>query len=231
MEQSTHTLKNIIRSLDDIRILLFWKIIKDKNYFLLDKNYFDGKEYSEDEALEVKTAWFVLYDEYYRQCNDAKSKNELRLDAKELELSYRILRLTKIIELIGWVNNHKCDISDEVYMGHIMECVDLANELESKLKGKLNIFDSPVELIKKIGRFLHALQNDYKRITSTRTVRVQKTIDNIYLKVAQTGVNLGMQLNVNEMSASEWLAWQEMSNNKIKAENQKARKGKGRNKK
>jgi len=227
MAQSTVIYPNIIQSLDDLKILVFWKIIKDNNYLLIDRLYTPEKEYSETEKEFITQIWHKLYDDYFIQCNDSRSKRDLRKDAEELTLAFRIETIIKIIELMGWLNNHKVDLPEENYIQMMMDNINLFYETEPTLKGKLNIFSTPIENITIVNKYLSSLQNKYARLVNDKPKRAQKQIDNVYNKVLYIGTILGIQLRVDEMSCSEWLAAQNIAYQKQEAQRKANEKGKG----
>lgn len=218
MAQNTVIFPNIIQSLDELKILVFWKIIRDNDYLLIDRDHSPQKEYSDTEKEFIPQTWHKLYDDYFAQCNDSRSKRDLRKDAEELTLAWRIESIIKVIELMGWLNNHQSDLPEETYVQMMMDNVALFTETEPSLKPKLNIFASPIENIGIVNKLLTSLQNKYARLVSDKPKRAEKQIDNVYVKVARLGGALGIQLNVNEMTCSEWLGWQDVAYRKQKAE-------------
>lgn len=226
MVPNTPTSLNIIQSLDDLKILLFWKIIRDNNFFMLHAEWNPDIEYTDAQKEELQVAWYKIYDAYYTQCEDSKSKNDLRKDALELELSFRIQRLHGNVQLYGWLWNHRVDLSDEQMQKMVMDLQDMILQREPGLKGKLNMFDTPLESIDKITKLMHSLSNQLNRVADKKDKRVDKAVDNIYKKVASVGAELGLQLNVNEMNCSEWLAYNAMAAQKRAAQQQNIRKKK-----
>ena len=55
----------LINSLDTLKILRFWQIIKEKNVLLLDLDHKEGKKYTKDQLEEIESTWLKLYDEYF----------------------------------------------------------------------------------------------------------------------------------------------------------------------
>lgn len=228
MEPNTLTSLNIIRSLDDLLVLLFWKIIGDNNFMLLCPDYKPESEYTDSQKSEVLEVWYRLYDEYYKQCEDSRSKHDLRKGAIELSLSQRITSLCKSLEGIMWLQNHHELLPEENYMKMYMDAIGVLIHNEPKLKGKLNIFDVPTDTILKVNRYIASLSNQLKKLTQGKEKRVEKSVQNIYNKVAFVGAELGMQLNVKEMSCNEWLAYQSMASQKQHAKREQHTKNKKR---
>ena len=56
---------SIHKSLDTLKILTFWDIIKKDNALLLDVEYFEGKKYKKAELNLISSTWALLYDEYF----------------------------------------------------------------------------------------------------------------------------------------------------------------------
>lgn len=223
MEQNTHISLNIIRTLDDLKILLFWKIIRDGNICLLDANHSE-REYTDIELSELQEAWYKLYDEYYRQTNDSRSKHELKKSADEFMLSYRIMTLHKFIVLTGFLQNHRIDLPKEQWHKMYIDLVQSVKEKEPRIK--TNIFDEPIDTLEKINRYMASLHNQLKKLTTGKQKNADSAVSNIYTKVASVGVELGLQLDVKEMSCNEWLAYQEIAAAKQRAKEQQNRRGK-----
>jgi hypothetical protein len=227
MVQNTPISLNITQSLDDLLVLLFWKIIKDNNFLLLDQNYTD-REYSEAEHEEIKQVWYRLYDEYYKQCEDTRSKHELKKDADELVLSYRISRLYEsiclMIELEGMKNMLPVEAYNEMYLINM----EVFIKIEPKLKSKLNIFESADETLDKVNRYMSALSNQLQRLTKDKPERADKAVENIYSKIAYVATEIGLQLNVKDMTCNEWLAYQKIAYQKRAAQKQQPIKSKKR---
>lgn len=223
MEQNTHISLNIIRTLDDLKILLFWKIIRDGNICLLDANHSE-REYTDIELSELQEVWYKLYDEYYRQTNDSRSKHELKKSADELTLAYRIMRLHQLCELLAWLSNHRLDLPQEKWDKMYIDFVNSVKETEPKIK--TNIFDESIDTLEKINRYMASLHNQLKKLTTGKKQNADSAVSNIYTKVASVGVELGLQLDVKEMSCNEWLAYQEMAAAKQRAKEQQNRRGK-----
>lgn len=209
MEQNTHTSLNIIRTLDDLKILQFWKIIRDGNVMLLDSNWVKDKEYTEHERSELQEVWYALYDEYYKQTNDSRSKHELKKSSDELILSYRIMRLHKFCELLVWLSNCRSELPQEKWDQMYVDLVNSVKETEPKIK--TNIFDEPIGTLEKINRYMASLHNQLKKLTAGKKKSADSAVSNIYTKVAAVGIELGLQLKVEDMSCNEWLAYQSVA--------------------
>lgn len=200
---------NIIDNLDDLKILLFWQIIRDGNIMLLDLGYQKDTQYSEEEKQLVTEIWYKLYDAYYSQTNDSRSKHELKKSSEELFLAYRIKRLHKFYELLEWLLDRINDLPYAMWSSMYADLLESLKHTESKIK----IYKSDDSLIvfEKIGRYMSSLHNQLKKITTGKQKLADNAVSNIYTKVASVGVELGLQLNVNNMSCNEWLAFQVMA--------------------
>lgn len=205
MEQNTHISLNITRTLDDLKILLFWRIIRDGNLLLLDTNYTD-REYTETESTEIREVWYKLYDEYYTQTNDSRSKHELKKSADELVLMQRIKSLHDYCVLLGWLSNYKTELPAENWDKMYIDLVQGIKESNPRIK--TNIFDEPINTLEKVSRYMGSLHNQLKKLTTGKQANADSAVANIYTKVVAVGTELGIQLNVENMSCNEWLAYQ-----------------------
>jgi hypothetical protein len=215
---------NIINNLDDLKILLFWQIIRDGNIMLLDLDYQKDTQYSEEEKQFVTEIWYKLYDAYYSQTDDSRSKHELKKSSEELFLSYRIKRLNDFCELLGWLSNMQFDLSEDKWYEMYHALVNSVKEKEPRIK--LNVLDDPLPNFEKIARYMASLHNQLKKLTTGKQKSADSAVSNIYTKVGYVSVELGIQLNVKEMSCNEWLAYQGMASQRQAAKLKQNKKNK-----
>ena len=72
------------KSLDKLKILKFWDIVKDNDFRLLDFDYYEGKKYKRQQLHDLEKTWLRLYDEYYVLTEDRFVINHLE---KQMEIA------------------------------------------------------------------------------------------------------------------------------------------------
>ena len=169
--QSTRKL-NLYRSLDTLKILTFWKMIKEKRILYLDFDYFDGKKYTDDEINEMEQLWNRLYDEYYILNDDSKSKAQVDKTFKEL---YN-LDLINIIKMnCDFLQRLKQGIGlvpDEMITQKEQEVYSIIKRLDKRIK--IKHFDGIDENIKYLSKYINALLNSYNQDVANNKKTVEK---------------------------------------------------------
>lgn len=224
MEQLTPTFPNIVRSLDKLKILLFWEILKTKNPFLLDGDYMPDKKYTEEEESYIVQQWEVLYDNYFQLKNDGKSKVVLQKSYEVMILSYRIKNLNDTVTLLNW----HVEIKDLLPPERQIEQEQQIYALFKKLEPDMNIqyFDTPQVNIEIVNKRIAALQNKHNRLKDDNEKKVAEQVDNVFSVIAKVSKITQMQLNAQNMVVTEWLAYEQMARETIKAEEEAKRKKK-----
>lgn len=221
-------LKNIIRkrtkklkcytSLDTLKILTFWTIIKDNNYLLLDKNYTPDTTYTPKQHQQLSTLWLELYDAYFLLTNDAKTKRDLDLKFKELSI------ISKITEL---KNNYDYLLKLKEYNGILP--VKTSVQLEQDTYQRITLIDKRLKPkpfagldanLKRIEKFILALTNSYNQIQASLKKIPNQQIENIYKVVANAESWLERNININTMVVSHWVALQQQIQQKQQAQKQ-----------
>ena len=219
MEQNTTTSKNmeLINSLDKLRIILFWDILKEQNYFLLDVNYSKDKKYSEVEKEQILNVWYSLYDEYYKAKNDQKAKLFLSKAINEMKLRVRIDNIVSTANFLVDLQNHYRDILEpDQFSEYEQKLYSLIKELEPKIK--LKFFDGIAVNLKIIQSVVNALTTSLTLMQKKTNEKIEEEVTNIYKVVASVEQILERSIpNINEISVMQWLAYEEIANEKIKS--------------
>ena len=219
MEQNITTSKNmeLINSLDKLRIILFWDILKEQNYFLLDANYSKDKKYSQIEGEEILAIWYKLYDEYYSLKNDQKAKIFLSKAINEMKLKIKIENITNTANFLVDLENHYRDILEsEQFSEYEQKLYSLIKELEPKIK--IKFFQGIPENIKTIQSVVNALTTQLTLMQKKTEKVIDNEIQNVYKIVASVEQILERSIpNINEISVMQWLAYEDIANEKIKS--------------
>lgn len=92
--------------------------------------------------------------------------------------------------------------------------------IEKTLKVKMQESQPETYNLKTIERVISALRNKYNIEQTNKAKQANKEIDNVYKVVASVSRILEMQLNVKEMTVSEWLAYEEVAKEKVQQQKQ-----------
>lgn len=194
----------IHKSLDTLKILTFWDIIKNDNAFMLDVEYFEGKKYKKHEANEVLSNWSLLYDEYFVLRNDSLSKRELEKGFESNELKIKIIAINSAIESFGVLRRVQNDLSSDIIYEKRKEMYESLQQINNRIK--FNHFSSISEDIEYLTKFYNALQNKYNLNYKPKKVIEDNQIKNVYEVVANAESWLERQIPINDMVVSHWLA-------------------------
>jgi hypothetical protein len=182
------------RTIEDVLILDFWKVLKTGDFTILGVS---------------EENWNDLYDEYFKAKNDASSKKFLS-DLKEEALTlFKISFALEMITFLEWV-----DRNGKMIKGS-------GEKIQETLSNVSKAFGIKIDGKQKLQRIVNSLQNKYKGLVSSKQKKAEKEIENVYKLVAAVGRMLEIQLNVKEMTVAEWLAWEEMAREKSNALNKK----------
>jgi len=182
------------RTIEDVLILDFWKVLKTGDFTVLGV--------TEDN-------WNDLYDEYFKAKNDASSKKFLS-DLKEEALTlFKISFALEMITFLEWVERNGKMIKGS------------GEKIQETLSNVSKAFGVKIDGKQKLQRIVNSLQNKYQGLVSSKQKKAEKEIENVYKLVAAVGRMLEIQLNVKEMTVAEWLAWEEMAREKSNALNKK----------
>jgi len=220
MEQNTDISLNITDSLDDLLILKFWKIIDTNDYCMLFKNWNSKQVYTDEQKEQANKVWLELYDEYYEQCKDGKSHNELNKDNKEHKLFLRIKILETVLKAIASIQEGRDLVDDDVYAKMMNDAIQTIYKAEPNLTGKLNVFDDINGIYEKCKKLLKSLEGQYTRLTDDKPKRVEKAIKkvhNVYERSAYLHQGNGFYTPINNMCVNEWIALDKALREKIKA--------------
>lgn len=207
----------IFQSLDKLRIILFWEILKEKNPFLLDANFKPENNYTDEEQEFVVNTWERLYDEFFEARNDSKGRGLLKESDDEMNLLYKIKILFETRNLLASMYDYVEEMDVEIYETLKIKSFEVIKITESKLK--LDPFMSIPNAVKLIDRALASLQNTYTIKSKRNNQEVDKQIKSCYAMVASLENVLERSIvNINEMVASHWIELEKIGIEKIKSQ-------------
>lgn len=207
---------NIFKSIDTLKIITFWKILQDKNVFLLDLDYYDGKKYSKRKTKQINDIWVRLYDEYYILRDDSKSKLELTKSFKGLKIKAEILYIKKAIESFELLLDQEFNIPGEEIYKMRRKMYDSLIKINSRIK--FQHFNSLALDIEYLSKFFNSMQNSYNLNYKKEEEVTEGQVKNMYNVVANAEDWVGRGLDIENMVVSHWLAVERQVINKQKAQ-------------
>lgn len=208
---------HLYKSLDSLKILTFWKVLKERNACLLDIDYSIGKKYNQEQELEIEQTWIRLYDEFFVLRNDNRSKHEIVKGFDELKIQAQILNvkmnydhLIKIKEFVGL-------LPEKDVKQHTNQTYDRIKSLyEIGKKIKIDYAMSVDYNLRQLKRVLNSLENSYNLgIDKTKKV-VKQEINNVYDVVSEVENALGRSLPIEDIVCSRWIAYEKQAVKKRK---------------
>lgn len=213
----------IFQNTQELRIVLFWDILRTDNVALLDKSYFKEKVYTKEQKDALSLAWLNISDEYFLIKNDDRAKKHMQKRKEEIVLLKKISLFTDNLQMLNniLVSLHGIDKVQLARM--INECYDFAIKAEPRTK--INKEASIEHNLKVMEKMLSSLINKYKfRYKQKRSIE-KKELDNAYDMVANVEEQLGRSLpDINEMVVAQWLSYEKMAKKKMAANRNKKRK-------
>jgi hypothetical protein len=203
----------LINSLDNLKILTFWKILKDKNVLLLDAEYKEGKKYSKSQLNEMQNTWLKLYDEYYVLLDDSKSRSNMSKTFNELQLRDKINQIKYNYDFL--VNLLKCE-NDINVSKYEQETYARLKLIDKRIKPKY--FEGIQANLDNLNRVIKSLVNKYNIEHKENQNNVQKEIDNVYDVVASAESWLERTLPIDDIVVTRWISYQKQIKDKQKAQ-------------
>lgn len=203
----------IINSLKVLNIITFLEILQDNNFKRLDKDYDENKEYSDEEIKTLESTWLNLYDEYFSIKNDHKAKSYLSSQKKIALLEATIQAIVKNHDVLASLSEFK-QTDDTLLVKQ--KVIANIKEIDSRIK--LNVFDDIPDICQKLQSVIKSLTNELGTIRNNQSKRVDKNKTNVYKIIAHVEQILERSLgDVSKISVIQWLAYEEMANDKLKS--------------
>ena len=203
----------VINSLKTLNIITFLEILQDNNFKRLDKDYDESKEYSDEEIKTLESIWLKLYDEYFSIKNDHKAKSYLSNQKKIVLLEATIQAIVKNHDVLANLSEFKQTNDTLVVKQKVISNI---KEIDSRIK--LNVFDDIPDICNKLQSVIKSLSNELGTIKDNQNKRVDKNKTNVYKIVAHVEQVLERSLgDISKISVIQWLAYEEIANDKIKS--------------
>lgn len=205
------------KGLSELPILTFWKITETGDHRFMDKLYKEDKFYSEAHLSQLADAFMQCYDKYFVLKNDEKSRKALGDKIKEFFYVMSINYVGEGLRMLLWTLNNKDLFNDDDYKKRLQ---DVYNLIEKASGVKINRAKTEQENVKQIERVLSAMISKHNRNMADKKSEIKEQVSNVYKIVASVSKILDIQLNVQNMSVQEWLAYEEIAQETIKQQKQ-----------
>lgn len=211
-----NTTLNYYKSLDKLKILTFWNIIKEKNICLLDIDYKENKKYSKNQLSEIESTWLKLYDEYYVLLDDTKSRHKMSKSFDELKIRDKINQIKHNYDFLINLTKYIGVIPTKDIVKYEQETYERLKLIDKRIKPLY--FDGIEANLKNLDRVLKALINKYNIDHKESQKNIEKEIQNVYDVVANAESWLERSIPIDDMVVSHWIAIQNQIKQKQKAQ-------------
>jgi hypothetical protein len=206
----------IFDSLDNLKILTFWEITREKNAMLLDKNYSKTKKYTKNEVKICEDLWLKLFDDYFTLRENKDSKSNLIKSFDELKLREKINQINNAIDFLESLKKQIGFISNDDIIKYEQECYAMLKKIDKRIKPLF--FEGIDANIVNLGKVLKSLINKYNIAFKEKEKVVKKEVKNVYDIVANAESWLERNLDVENMTVSRWIAYEKQIADKQKAQ-------------
>lgn len=194
----------ILENLETLKILTFWNIVKSNNVELLDKNYFEGKKYSEKEISILSEQWVLLYDEFSNRRTNKSGKFLMKKNYELAEITLKLDLLhdmqNRLILLLNMSGEHLKEFRETRRR-------QILNEFKSLYpKVKINIFYEIEEILLLIQQVIKSQNNIFTEKSGVQEKNIDKQIDTIHYVISVLGNNLGYNLDPNTLTCEDFLS-------------------------
>lgn len=210
----------LTNSLRELNIITFFDILLEGNTKLLDSEYKQDKEYTEEQLQEIDNTWLSLYDRYFELKNDIQAKSYLQNQSRLLELNVKIKSLQVIHDKLAEINN--------LYVNDTLQAVNYEIVAETKQNAfqqinliddriKIKPLDSIIEICTKLQSVLKAFSNELNTISTNqekRSEKIKQSPYNIFNKV-QIGLEVYLG-NPKDMNVEQFVMYENELKEKIK---------------
>lgn len=210
----------LTNNLRELNIITFFDILLEGNTKLLDSEYKQDKEYSEEQLKEIDNTWLLLYDRYFELKNDIQAKSYLQNQKRLLDINLAIKSLQEIHNLLSQEYNNYINDKLEAYKYEdLVNTKLLAIENIKLIDDRIQVkpLDSVIEICTKLQSVLKAFSNELNTISTNQEKRSEKVKNNVFDIIVSVEVGLEMKLgNPKEISVEQFIAYENKLKEKIK---------------
>lgn len=212
----------IYQNLKQINIILFWEIAESEDYKQMDIDFEDSRTYSDTEIINLRSAFLVLYDEYFEAKDSSSQRNTLQSNDKQSKETFKLNLLNEMYKTIQLLEYNKSSLKDEDFFELLNKTYDAIILLEKKVH--INRMDSVKFNAEKLKRVIDALNNKLL-LSDTRTKQKVKEevkkFKNHYNNIASIEQILERSIgNIESINCLQWLAYENQAELIIKSRKQ-----------
>lgn len=214
------------QNLEQLNIILFWKIAEKQDYKLLDIDYSLQKEYSELDLIDLEIQWLKLYDEYFSVKDSARGKSTLHKNETATKEAFKIEFLKdRLLTLLKLADNQSM-IRTEDFSEILLKIYKSINDVEPKARVKTN--DSIKFNAERLSRVIQSLLNRYELTIKREKQEQKKEVRNFYDSIAMAERVLERSFgDIDKINVLRWLAYEKqvetIINQKLADERRKPR--------
>jgi hypothetical protein len=191
------------QSLKSINIELWNEILETQNVLLLDKDYFEGKNYTTKDKIELNAKYSELYDDYFAKLNNPFAKNELLETQEKIHLSAKIMLLSDCINsLLSIQRNYKVIQKPLEKEQAVYNCV------KTMSKGvnfpKFNTINENIAIIEKL---LKSNETTYKRKFGDNEKEEKENRYTFEKQLVDIEQVLGRSINTKDTNVIKWVEY------------------------
>lgn len=190
------------------------------NVLLIDKDWKEGKEYSEEEIKNIGQIWMRFSDRVFELDDDPKLRSLLRKKEQQLALEIKIRFLSKERNLLYWFGSqykifYEGGREDEFLTG-VQKIYRMIKDHDSKIP--IKYFGTVVENIKLLDRCIASLKNEHATKFKDIESKTEKAKRNVYAEIASISRRLGIKLDAGTLLTPEMFAYRNMAKDLEKQE-------------
>lgn len=199
---------HIFQNLDDLKIMLLFKILKSNSYELMDKNYYEGKKYTDEQSTLLHETYFKLFDEFSVNRKDKRGLFLMQKNFKLIQMSLMFEILYDIERRIILLMQIDLDLLDLFVETRRREIIKDFSRLYPKVQ--INLFSDLSEILTVVQQVIKSQTNIFDEKSGVKEKQIAKQEQTIHYIVSRMSKNLGVALDVNSMSCNEFIAWEEV---------------------
>ena len=207
----------VYSSLDELKIITFWKIIQNGNIFLLDKNHSEKRMYKDKELNYLLEVWNKLYDDYYKLQDDPKQRAKMTKSKESITLKFKVKTLINLLNSYEVFFRYGSLLNTKEYVEKENEIFELFKELG--FTQKISPFSTTKERLDLVTRYTKAVVGKYNRLQKEVESGTQKQIDNMYIQVVSIERVIERPIpNIENITVMQWIAYEKQANDIIQAQ-------------
>lgn len=212
----------IYQSLKQINIITFWEMAESEDFRLMDMDYEEDKEYSDEEVLVLKSAFLKLYDDYFQAKDSSVQRNSLQSNDKLNREAFKIYLLEELFKSLQIMEINKFNLKADDYADILQQTYTHILDLEKHVRiDRMGTIKANAE---KLRRVIDSLTNKLT-LSDTRSrqevKKEAKKFRNHYENIA--GIEQVLERSIGDVSkinCLQWLAYEKEAEKLIKMKQQ-----------